>query len=113
MLLKNDGVLPLKRRSKIAVIGPHGGCDARAARQLFLVDVGPAGLAAWRACAAHCPARGSLQCRSQPITDGDPVPTSALRTPDGKPGLRAEYFDVAEPHARVTRRRGVRERARR
>jgi beta-glucosidase len=27
------------------------------------------------------------------ITDGDPVPAASLRTPDGKPGLRADYFN--------------------
>jgi beta-glucosidase len=27
------------------------------------------------------------------VTDGDPVPGTALRTPDGKPGLRADYFN--------------------
>src|SRR5690606_8121775 len=30
-------------------------------------------------------------------TDGDPIPTSALRTPDGEPGLLARYFNAAEP----------------
>src|SRR5690606_4725423 len=29
--------------------------------------------------------------------DGDPIPTSALRTPDGEPGLLARYFNAAEP----------------
>ncbi|HWW25020.1 MAG TPA: glycoside hydrolase family 3 C-terminal domain-containing protein, partial [Caulobacter sp.] len=31
------------------------------------------------------------------VTDGDRVPTAALRTPDGKPGLLARYFNTAEP----------------
>ena len=32
---------------------------------------------------------------SPSITDGDPIPTSALRSPDGQPGLRADYYDAA------------------
>jgi beta-glucosidase len=33
---------------------------------------------------------------SPSITDGDMVPTSALLSPEGKPGLRAQYFDADE-----------------
>jgi beta-glucosidase len=33
---------------------------------------------------------------SPSITDGDPIPTSALRSPDGQPGLRADYYDAAD-----------------
>src|SRR5690606_22098197 len=29
------------------------------------------------------------------VTDGDPVPASALRTPDGQPGLLARYYNAA------------------
>ena len=28
------------------------------------------------------------------ITDGDPVPASAFVTPDGQPGLRADYYNA-------------------
>jgi beta-glucosidase len=37
------------------------------------------------------------------ITDGDPVPATALRTPDGKPGLRAEYFNGGDAKPALVR----------
>lgn len=37
------------------------------------------------------------------VTDGDPIPTSALRTPDGKPGLRVDYYEANESKPKVSR----------
>jgi beta-glucosidase len=97
VLLKNDGVLPFKQVRRIAVIGPHADAtrmlrgnysNALSGTPISLVD----GLRR-----AMPGAEITLVPFSQSITGGDPVPTSALRTPDGKPGLRAEYFDAAEP----------------
>jgi beta-glucosidase len=34
---------------------------------------------------------------SASITDGDPVPAGHFLTPDGKPGLRADYFNAVDP----------------
>src|SRR3546814_14180712 len=31
------------------------------------------------------------------ITDGDRIPTTALQTPDGKPGLLARYYNPVTP----------------
>src|SRR3546814_18981662 len=31
------------------------------------------------------------------ITDGDRIPTTALQTPDGKPGLLARYYNPVMP----------------
>lgn len=101
VLLKNNGILPLKPDMRIAVIGPHGD-STRVLRgnyssQLSLPPVSvEAGLRQ---------AMPQAQVRRVPfgasITDGDSVPESALLTPQGKPGLRAEYFN-AEPAAPTT-----------
>jgi beta-glucosidase len=93
VLLKNDGVLPLKAGARIAVVGPLADAtrvlrgnysSTRSAPPVSVID----GLRR---------ALPQAQIRLIPfgasITDGDPVPKSAFRTPDGKPGLRAEYFN--------------------
>ena len=97
VLLKNDGVLPLKPGVKVAVVGPLGDAtrvlrgnyssplsgtpisvvdgleQVLSADQVTLVPFGPS------------------------ITDGDRVPTAALQTPDGKPGLLARYYNPVTP----------------
>ncbi|WP_349770718.1 glycoside hydrolase family 3 C-terminal domain-containing protein [Steroidobacter cummioxidans] len=96
VLLKNDGVLPLKGTERIAVIGPHADAtrvlrgnysSALSSPPVSLVD----GLrrALPKATVTHVPWSAS-------ITDGDPIPTTALRSPRGEPGLLAEYYDAAE-----------------
>ena len=109
VLLKNDGVLPLKPGARIALIGPHGDAtrvlrgnysSERTAAAVSLLD----GLrrAMPQATVTHVPFTPS-------ITDGDPVPASAFVTSDGQPGLKAEYFNGAadgkgyEPTPAVTR----------
>ena len=101
VLLKNDGrggvpALPLRAGARIAVVGPtadlledleanyHGTASA---------PVTPlAGLrAALGADHVHY-AQGASLATNVPV----PVPDTALRTPDGRPGLRAEIFDDAE-----------------
>jgi beta-glucosidase len=93
VLLKNDGTLPLKPGARIAVVGPLADAtrvlrgnysSTQSAPPVSVVD----GL------------RGAMpqaQIKVVPfgasITDGDPVPRAAFRTPDGQPGLRAEYFN--------------------
>jgi beta-glucosidase len=95
VLLKNDGVLPLKPGVKLAVIGPLADAtrvlrgnysSTQSAPPVSVLD----GLhrAMPQASIRLIPAGAS-------ITDGDPVPGSALQTPDGQPGLRAEYFNAA------------------
>jgi beta-glucosidase len=93
VLLKNDGVLPLKPGLKLAVIGPLADAtrvlrgnysSTQSALPVSVVDglrrVLP------QASIRLVPAGAS-------VTDGDQVPGAALLTPDGKPGLRAEYFN--------------------
>ena len=94
VLLKNDGILPLKPGVKIAVVGPLASSthvlrgnysSMQSAPPVSVLD----GLrkAMPRARIAYAPYGPSL-------TDGDSVPTTALRTPEGKPGLRAQYFNA-------------------
>ena len=101
VLLKNDGVLPFKGSPRIAVIGPHAD-GTRMLRGNYSSPISgePVSLIeGLRRAMPHADIR--LVPFSQSITGGDPVPTSALRTPDGKPGLRAEYFDaVGKPPGR-------------
>jgi beta-glucosidase len=97
VLLKNDGVLPLKPGLRIAVIGPLGDAtrvlrgnysSALSAPPISVVDGLRRALPA--AQVTYAPFGASF-------TDGDRVPTAALRTPDGKAGLLARYFNTAEP----------------
>lgn len=95
VLLKNDGVLPLKPAARIALIGPHGDAtrvlrgNYSSERTVAAVSV-LEGLrrAMPQVTVTHVPFTAS-------IVDGDPVPGSALQTPDGQPGLTAEYFNGA------------------
>lgn len=96
VLLKNDGgVLPLNRSAvrRVAVIGPIadapllGGGGSSHVTPPYAVSVveGVGRLLGGGAEVVYrkgCPMRGAL----------DAVPDSVLRTPDGRPGLRAEYF---------------------
>jgi beta-glucosidase len=96
VLLKNDGVLPLKGVERIAVVGPHADAT-RVLRGNYSSQLStpPISLVDGLRRALH-KATVTLVPWSPSITDGDPIPTSALRSPDGKPGLLAEYYDAAE-----------------
>ena len=93
VLLKNDGILPLGRRAlKVAVVGPladsrrvlRGNYTMRdTADLLSVLDGLKAALPG--VTFAYVPAGESL-------TDGDVVPTSALQTEDGKPGVTVRYY---------------------
>ncbi|MET0308195.1 MAG: glycoside hydrolase family 3 C-terminal domain-containing protein [Sphingomonas sp.] len=96
VLLKNDGVLPLRSGLRIAVIGPLGDAtrvlrgnysSALSAPPISVVD----GLRH-----AMPSARVTYVPFGPSFTDGDRVPTSALRTPDGRPGLLARYYNPVE-----------------
>ena len=91
VLLKNDGILPLKSVKRIAVIGPLadqtavllGNYTGYPTRTVSLLE----GMKA-----AFPQARITYVPGTQFLSNqGTPVPTSALTAPDGKPGLRAEY----------------------
>jgi len=92
VLLKNDGLLPLQPRiKKIAVVGPLadqerpllGNYAGQPTHIVSLID----GLKAEFPKATITYVPGTQFLRS----DGDPVPDTLLTTPDGKPGLKADY----------------------
>jgi len=97
VLLKNDGLLPLRPNLRIAVIGPLGDAtrvlrgnysSALSAPPISVVD----GLRR-----AMPSAKVTYAPFGPSFTDGDRVPTTALQTPDGKPGLLTRYFNTVEP----------------
>ncbi|PRP84764.1 beta-glucosidase [Planoprotostelium fungivorum] len=93
VLLQNDGILPLQKGMKVAILGPtvdiledlEGNYHGTPRDPVSTLD------AAYDFFGEEnvTYAQGSL------IDDGVPliVPRSALRTPDGKVGLRGEYFN--------------------
>lgn len=93
VLLKNDGVLPLDRKGvKIALVGPladsrrvlRGNYTARETADLpSVLDGMKAALPDARI--KYVPAGGS-------VSDGNVVPTSALLSDDGKPGVTMRYY---------------------
>src|ERR1700749_694037 len=94
VLLKNDGLLPLKSGiQKIAVVGPLadqtrpliGNYAGQPTHIVSIMD----GLKAEFPNASITFVPGTQFLR----TEGKPIPNSLLTTPDGKPGLRADYND--------------------
>jgi len=92
VLLKNDGILPLKPGiRKIAVIGPladqtrplFGNYAGQPTHIVYVIE----GLKAEFPNATITFVPGTQFLR----TDGTPLPNSLLTTPDGKPGLKADY----------------------
>jgi beta-glucosidase len=93
VLLKNDGILPLAGQTlKIAVVGPladsrrvlRGNYTARETSEL------PSILDGLRA--ALPDAQFTYVPAGESITDGDVVPSSALLTEDGTPGVTVRYY---------------------
>jgi beta-glucosidase len=91
VLLKNDGVLPLKAVKRIAIVGPLaeqtavllGNYNGTPTHTVSVLE----GMKAEFPGANITYVPGTQFLSNQ----GSPVPTSALTTPDGKPGLKAEY----------------------
>ena len=91
VLLKNDGVLPLKTIKHIAVVGPLadqtavllGNYNGTPTHTVSVLEGMKAEFP--QAKITYVPGTQFLS------NHGDPVPASALTTPDGKPGLKAEY----------------------
>ncbi len=91
VLLKNDGVLPLKSVSRIAVVGPLadqtavllGNYNGTPTHTVTVLE----GMKAEFPEAKITYVSGTQFLSNQ----GNPVPASVLTTPDGKPGLNAEY----------------------
>jgi len=95
VLLKNDGVLPLKAQpGRIAVVGPlaasfhvlEGNYSGTPSRSVTALDGIRKQFAA---------AQVSFTPGTNFLLEGTAVPSSALSTPEGKPGLKAEYFSDA------------------
>ena len=111
VLLKNDGVLPLKPGVKLAVIGPLGDAT-RVLRGNYSSPLSGQPVSVLEGLRT---ALGASQVTLVPfgesVTDGDRVPTSALLTPNGKPGLLARYYNPTTPmpaqYARGTREKLV------
>ena len=91
VLLKNDGVLPLKTVKHIAVVGPLA--DQTAALLGNYNGTPTHTVSVLEGMKAEFPqAKITYVPGTQFLSNhGDPVPASALTTPDGKPGLKAEY----------------------
>lgn len=91
VLLKNDGVLPLTAPKSIAVVGPladnrrvlEGNYNGTPSRATTALD----GIRQQFPASAITFVPGTHFLRNP-----KPVPGDLLTTPDGKPGLRAEYF---------------------
>jgi beta-glucosidase len=94
VLLKNDGMLPLKPEiKKIAVVGPLADqtrplIGNYAGQPTHIVSI-MEGLKAEFPNAAITYVPGTQFLRS----DGNPIPNNVLTTPDGKPGLKADYSE--------------------
>jgi beta-glucosidase len=95
VLLKNDGVLPLKSVKRIAIVGPLADQTAvllgnYAGRPTHTVSM-------LEGMKAEFPdARITYVPGTQFLSDlGSPVPSSALSTAEGRPGLKAEYGSSA------------------
>ena len=96
VLLKNDGVLPLPKGVKhIAVVGPladslrvlEGNYNGTASQPKTVID----GIRH-----EFDKSRVVLAPGMKFLRDPVPVPASALTTPDGQAGLRAEYFNSVD-----------------
>ena len=96
VLLKNQGnVLPLSKTLKtIAVIGPNADQTQMLLGNYNGIPSDP--ITPLRGIRAAVPNTRVLYARGADLAEGfpvlDKVPSTALRTPDGKPGLRVEYF---------------------
>ncbi len=97
VLLKNDGILPLEPGRRIAVIGPLGDAT-RVLRGNYSSAFSAPPVSVLDGLRQVMPAaRVTYAPFSPSLTDGDRVPPAALRTPEGKPGVRVRYFNPATP----------------
>ncbi len=95
VLLKNDGVLPLTPGVRIALVGPL--TDAtRVLRGNYSSERMLKAVSLHEGLRQAMPHAAIERVPFTPsITDGDPVPGSAFVTPEGRPGLRADYYNAA------------------
>ena len=102
VLLKNDGVLPLKSAKRIAIVGPLtdqtavllGNYNGSPTHTVTVLEGMKAEFP--DAKVTYLPGTQFLS------THGDPVPVSVLTAPDGKLGLQAEYHSRPDFEAKTT-----------
>ena len=96
VLLKNKGVLPLDETTKkIAVVGPLA--DSARVLEGNYNGVPSRSVTALQGILDQFPkAKVTFEPGTEFLRLGMPVPGAALLTPDGKPGLRGEYFEGTE-----------------
>jgi beta-glucosidase len=96
VLLKNNGILPIREGLKLAVIGPLADAT-RVLRGNYSSALSGSPVSVVDGLRHAIPsAKITLVPFGESFTDGDRVPTSALRTPTGKPGLLARYYNPVE-----------------
>lgn len=94
VLLKNDGILPLKPGLRIAVVGPLADAT-RVLRGNYTSMLSAPPVSVLDGLKQAMPNANITYAPFGPsVTDGDSVPQSALKTPNGGPGLRAQYFNA-------------------
>jgi beta-glucosidase len=97
VLLKNDGILPLKPGVKVAVVGPLGDAT-RVLRGNYSSTLSGTPISVLEGLNRVLSAdQVTLVPFGPTIIDGDRIPTSVLQTPDGKPGLLARYYNPVTP----------------
>ena len=104
VLLKNDGVLPLKPATKLALIGPLADAT-HVLRGNYSSALSAPPISVLEGLRMAMPgAQISAVPFTASITDGDLVPDAMFVTPDGKQGLRAQYYNAraaapgSDPH---------------
>lgn len=94
VLVKNDGLLPLKPGTRIAVVGPLADSTHVLRGNYSSMQSAPP-ISVLNGLKSAMPGAKITHAPFGPsLTDGDSVPVTALLTPDGKPGLRAQYFNA-------------------
>jgi beta-glucosidase len=94
VLLKNDGTLPLKPNVRVALVGPLADAtrvlrgNYSSERMVMAVSIHEGLRQAMPQAAIQ------LVPFTASITDGDPVPGAAFITPEGQPGLQADYHNA-------------------
>ena len=101
VLLKNDGVLPLKAGLRVAVVGPLGDAT-RVLRGNYSSPLSAPPISVLDGLRQAMPgAQVSYTAFGPSFTDGDRVPTSALQTPDGRPGVLVRYYNPADAEPKL------------
>lgn len=94
VLLKNNGVLPLKSGTRVALVGPLADATRVLRGNYSSAKSAPPVSVADGLKQAMPESTIRLVPFSPSITDGDLIPGAALRTPDGKLGIKAEYYNA-------------------